>query len=211
MTAADLRFDSARHLYSTPAGVLVPSVTAILKATNVSVDFEALPNRDAIARKRDIGVAAHADCHAFDDGDLDHSTVHPDVVPYLAAWIAFREEKRLMPVERERLVYHPTMNYAGTFDGVFSEAGQDSLVLVDMKLGDPVAAAARYQTAAYVLAHALEVPEAMGYRRWSVRLCPERTVPYVITPYTDWTDFNVWQSIVSTFWASAQRRSLAAV
>lgn len=211
MTAADLRFDSQQHLYSTPAGIQVPSVTQVLRATNVSVDFEALPNRDAVTRKRDIGIACHADAWAYDDGDLDHATVNPDVVPYLAAWIAFREEKRLMPMERERRVYHPTLAYAGTFDGVFSEAGQDSLVLVDMKLGDPRAAAARYQTAAYVLAHAIEVPEAMGYRRWSVQLFPDRQIPYVVTAYTDWSDFTVWQSIVSTFWASSQRRSLAAV
>ena len=211
MTAADLRFDAESHTYTTPGGVVVPSITQILRATGVSVDFSSLPNREAIARKRDIGVAVHADAHSFDDGDLDHSTVHPDVVPYLAAWIAFREEKRLMPVERERRVYDPIRNVAGTFDGVFSEAGQDSLVLVDLKLGNPEDAAARYQTAAYILAHAIEVPEARGYRRWSVQLFPDRQIPYVVTAYTDWTDFAVWQSIVSTFWASSQRRSLAAV
>lgn len=210
MTAADIRFDPDEHRYTTPAGVVVPSVTQVLKATGVSVDFEALPGRDAIARKRDIGVAVHSDIHAADDGDLDWSTVHDEVKPYVHAWLMFREAKRLTPMARERRVYDPIRNVAGTFDGVFSEAGQDSLVLIDVKCGDPKAAAAQYQTAGYVMAYAIEVPESMGYRRWSVQLMPERPVPFVVTPYNDWQDFNVWQSIVTTFWASAQRRSLAA-
>lgn len=209
MIAADLRFDAASHTYTTPAGVVVPSITQILRHTGVSVDFNALPKQEAVARKRDIGVAAHSDCHAADDGDLDWASVHQDVKPYVEAWLTFREMKRLTPIERERRVYDPIRNVAGTFDGVFSEAGQDSLVLCDLKLGNPDDAGARYQTAAYVLAHAVEVPEVMGYRRWSVQLMPERAVPFVVTPYDDWTDFATWQSIVTTYWAGATRRRAA--
>ena len=82
MTSADLLFNAERHEYSVPDGRIVPGVTSILKQTGVSVDFEALPNRDAIERRRAIGTAFHADSHALCDGDLDWSTVHPDVLPF---------------------------------------------------------------------------------------------------------------------------------
>lgn len=205
MNGADLIFDAVEHRYTTPAGVVVPSVTQILKRTGVSTDFEALPNRDAIARKRDIGTACHADAHAYDDDDLDWTTVDPNVRPYLDAWVEFRQVKRLTPTARERRVFHPSLGYCGTFDGIFESPDLDTPVLVDMKLGDPKDAAAQYQTAAYVLAHAIEAPEAMGYRRWSVQLLPGRRVPFLITHYADWQDFQVWQAIVTTFFA--QRRA----
>jgi len=206
VTAADLVFNADLHVYTLPSGARIPSVTEILKRTGVSTDFEALPNRDAITRKRDIGSACHADAHAYDDGDLDWSTVHPDVRPYLDAWCEFRRLKQLTPTARERRVLHPSLGYCGTFDGIFTTPDLEPPVLVDMKLGDPKDAAAQFQTAGYLLAHACEEPDAMRYRRWSVQLLPERRVPFIITQYADWTDFQTWQAIVTTFYA--QRRAL---
>lgn len=120
-----LTFDEASHTYRAPDGSVVPSVTGILRATGVSADFEDLAGMStkigaAIELKRELGTALHADAHAYDDDDLDWSTVNEQVKPYLEAWATFRENfKHLRPATRERRVYHPTLRYAGTLDGIF--------------------------------------------------------------------------------------------
>lgn len=211
MTAADIRFDPVRHEYTAPDGRVVPGVTSILRQTGVSVDFEALPNRDAIERKRAIGSAFHADTHSLDDGDLDWSSVHPDVLPYLEAWATCRENKRLFPLSRERRVFDPTLWYAGTLDGIFLCESTGKRVLVDLCIGDAAASAKRYQTAAYQRAYEIDHPDAVIHERWAVEIRPEARVPYLIVPYTDWSDFQTWPAIVTTFHARpTARRSAAA-
>lgn len=176
-----LTFDADAHVYTrTDTGEVVPSVTQILKATGVSMDFEDLSSfgsriRQAVDVKREIGTAVHLGAHAFDDDDLDWSTVHPEVEPYLMAWAEFRKNyPHLRPLERERLLYHPGQRYAGTMDGVFSDGQHENIIK----------------------------------ERWSVQLTPGKKIPYRVTAYTDWTDFQVWQAIVTTYWAGhAQRKA----
>jgi hypothetical protein len=207
-TSRDIDFDAQNHTYRLmPSGLVLPSVTGILKATGVSTDFEGLGQMsgriaEAIAAKRDLGVAVHSDAHAFDDGDLYWPTVHPDVLPYLEAWATFREHKELTPVARERIVYDPHQGYVGMLDGIFASPAYDQPILIDLKLGDPRDAAAQYQTVGYLSAYAIEHPAAHAYARWSVQLLPERRVPYEITPYADYKDFEVWRAIVTTFYAA---------
>jgi hypothetical protein len=180
-------FDPELHEYRVKAtGEVVPSVTQVLKDTGVSVDFDELSEfgsriRKAIEVKRDIGTALHADAHAYDDHDLDWSTVHPEVEPYLKAWVAFRENyPHLQPAGRERVVYHPALKYAGTLDGLFIDNRMEA-------------------TAAVITEH------------WSVQLMPDRRVPYRVTPYQDiYHNMMTWQAIVTTYWAGYKRRKQAA-
>lgn len=203
-----LSFDPATHEYRLPDGRRVPSVTEILRATGVSTDFEAIGAlsqtvHDAIELKRAIGSALHQDIVAFDDNDLDWSTVDPRVLPYVQAWQQFRADKpHLTPTERERIVYHAALQYAGTFDGVFFDSVTGRRILIDIKTGDADAAGARYQLCGYMLCVPAE-------ERWAVRLLPGRTVPYQVTPYTDYRDFEVWRAIVATYYAQAARRRAA--
>lgn len=211
MTAAVLAFDAAAHEYRTPEGVLVPSVTHILQAVGISVDFDALAGMShrigqAIDLKRDIGTALHADAHALDDNDLEWSTVDPRVEPYLRAWATFRENSGVVPITRERRVWHRGLGYCGTLDGIF-RAPNGKTVLIDIKTGDCDAAGTQFQTAAYAAAYAFEHPDEPAIEeRWGVQLVPDRRVPYRIFPYTDWTDFGKFQAFVTTFWCQAERR-----
>lgn len=212
-TGADLRFEPDIHEYRLPDARVVPNVTSILRATGVSTDFELLATKstrigEAIEYRRALGTAVHADCHAFDDDDLDWSAVHPDVLPYVKAWQVFRENTGLTPIARERRVFHPTDFYCGTLDGVFEKPGGRG-VLVDIKIGDPEDAAAHLQTAAYQAAYYVENPDVMILERWAVRLVPERRVPYVITCYTDWTDINRFRAVLTTFAEQPARRRSA--
>lgn len=208
---ADLRFDAERHEYRLPDDRLVPNVTTILKLTGVATDFDEIASRsarmaNAIEYRRALGVAAHADCHAFDDHDLDWNAVHPDVLPYVKAWQVYRESQDLVPVERERIVFHEDLFFCGTLDGIF-EKPDGSLVLIDIKLGNPFDAAAHLQTAAYLAAYLREHGSDVAItERRAVRLMPERRVPYDVTPYTDWQDIHRFRAVLTTFYEQPERR-----
>lgn len=209
-SGASLSFDPATHTYRTPDGIVVPSVTQILKAVGVSVDFEEIAEMstklgEQIEFRRALGTAVHADAHAYDDGDLDWQTVDPRVEPYLEAWATFRENTGLQPLTRERRVYHASRGYCGTLDGIFLTP-QDRRVLVDIKTGDPEDAGARYQLAAYQAAFQYEHDDFAIDERWSVQLTPDRVIPYRVTPYTDWTDWPSFQAFLTTFACQAARR-----
>lgn len=212
MSAAAIAFNPELHEYRV-AGAVLPSVTQILGDTGVSVDFDELAGMShrlglAISDKRDLGHALHADAHAYDDGDLVWSTVDPRVRPYLDAWVTFRRDTGLVPLTRERRLFHPTLRYCGTLDGVFKHP-DGRLILPDLKTGNPEDAGAQYQTAAYQLAFAVDHPDLSIAERWSIQLTPEHRTPYRITRYSDFRDFATWQAIVATYYAQASRRRTA--
>jgi hypothetical protein len=211
-TAADITFRPDEHEYVLPDGRVVPSVTQILAAVGVSTDFDSLSQvstsmRAAIERKRAIGTALHRDAHAYDDNDLDESTVHPEVKPYLEAYKVFRQNSGVVPLCRERIVYHPQLAYAGTLDGIFAAPSKRN-VLIDLKCGDPEDAACQFQTAGYQLAWEYQHPDGITiHERWGVQLIPGRAVPYSVEPpYIDWRDRDVWRAFVTTYYKQAVRR-----
>jgi len=209
-TGADLTFEESTHEYRLPDGRLVPNVTSILKATGVATNFEEIASRssklaDAIEYRRALGTAVHADCHAFDDDDLDWQVVHQDVRPYLEAWSVFRANTGLQPIARERRVFHAADFYCGTLDGIFQRR-DGQRVLIDIKVGDPFDAAAHLQTAAYQAAFQLEHPGVAIVERWAVRLIPDRRIPYDITPYRDWQDLGRFRAVLTTFDEQPARR-----
>lgn len=212
-TGADLIFEPDGHSYRLPlSGVVVPSVTQVLSAVGVSMDFHGLGAMGeriatAIERKRAIGHALHADAHAYDDHDLDWTTVHPDVLPYLQAWVTFRQNLGFLPIQRERRLYSPALGVCGTLDAVgYRQTDLEHRILVDLKTGDPEDAGARYQTGGYQLLWEAEHPDAPICERWSVQLIPGRQIPYQIHPYTDWTDGATFRAFVATYFAQAARR-----
>jgi hypothetical protein len=212
--ASVLAFEPLAHEYRLPDGRIVPSVTQILKAVGVASDFEEIAAMsDHLAQrvefKRQLGTALHADCHAFDDDDLEWDTVHPEVEPYLQAWAAFRENSQLAPLTRERCVFHRGLFFCGTLDGIFSTpTGRH--VLVDIKTGNPDSSAAHLQTAAYEAAFLAERRDVEIHERWAVWLQPDKGIPYQITNYSArrdaWLDFQKFQACVTVFFEQAARR-----
>jgi hypothetical protein len=211
ITADMITFDPIAHRYTLPDGRVVPSVTQILAATGISADFEAIGARSAFARevleaKRDLGTAVHADCHAWDDQDLDVEAVHPDVRPYLDAWIAFRANTGFAPEQRERIVYHPGLNYCGRLDAI-GRIKSGRVILVDIATGDPEHSAKRYQTAAYMGARYMQGDETDWIdERWAVQLTPDNGIPYRIHVYSDWSDFSKFSAFCTTYHHQACRR-----
>lgn len=206
ITADMITFDPIAHRYTLPDGRDVPSVTTILSAVGVSVDFQAIGARSEVDRavleyRRQLGTVVHADCHAWDDGDLWLYDVHPDAEPFLQAWISFRSNIGFVPERRERLVYHAGLGYAGTLDAVgLIPSGRR--VLVDIATGDPRDSAKQFQTAAYAAAYT----EHPIDERWAVQLTPDNGVPYRIHVYSDWSDFGKFSAFCTTFHNQACRR-----
>lgn len=217
LTATQIDYNPATHTSRAPDGRDVPHVTHILTETRLATDFEQLLARggraaETIEQARLRGTAVHADCHAYDDGDLDWGTVHPVVLPYLNAWIRCCEEKGLVPIAhaRERQVFSATHWYTGFLDGLFAYG--PLTVLVDLKTGDPDDAACHLQTMAYQLAWEAEHPDQRIDERWAIQLVPQARVPYRITNYTRrpgaHADLGKWLAALCTFNEQPGRRTV---
>ena len=125
--ATELRFDATRHEYWLD-GVLVPSITAMLKATgwvNPAFYTEAA---------RDRGVKVHTLAMAHDLGSLDLRHVEQHRGYALAYLEALRTIKPVWDAIEEPAV-HPGYPYAGTPDRVGSMFGAKGIV--DLKTGAP--------------------------------------------------------------------------
>lgn len=140
-----LTFDAAAHVY-TLDGVVVPSVTGILKASGL-IDFSQIPPAVLeVARAR--GERTHRAIHYYNEGDLDWSTLDDGDRPRVNAWLRFIEQRKFQILKAEFRVYSRRYGYAGTGDVLGLLDGK--LALADFKLGKPEDVAADLQTSAYV-------------------------------------------------------------
>jgi hypothetical protein len=221
--ARALRFDAEPHRYYTGITELT-GCTSVLKGVGVSMDFEGLVERKLLtaaelAEKREIGKAAHAATHYYDEGSLRAETVDPRIEPYLQSWIGFREATGFKPALLETALWHPGLLLAGTIDraGKFSKfEGCDprDLYTVDIKLGDPDDAGAQWQTACYATMLSLSIARSspwhqplLGMRpRFSVQL--QKNGHYKLHRYDDTlTDWAEYTHMVTTYRRQHARRT----
>lgn len=154
----EVTFDESTHQY-TCGGVIVPSVTQILKAAGLYPDFSKI-DPEVMEWKRNLGTQVHAATELDDMDNLGDYDFQID--GYLFAWRKFKAETGFTPMHIEQRVYHKQHKYAGTLDriGVFGSRG----ALVDIKTGQADLITVGPQTAAYA--------EAFGYngKRCAVQL-----------------------------------------
>lgn len=215
VTAQDLRFDPVAHTSYTALGQEVPHVTKILQAVGVSTDFEGLTAMSPfiagrILARRELGTLVHAATHAYDENLPATGVQHdPEVEAFVLAWADFRQRSGLVPVTRETRLFHPVYWYAGAMDGIFLDPSERR-ILVDLKIGDPDAAACHFQTAAYEAAWTHAHPDQPIDERWAVQLCPYLAVPFRVTNYSRRPDarldFRKFQAFVTTYHEQAARR-----
>ena len=173
-----LEFDAASHRY-TWNGAPVPGVTQVIRSA-LGDPFASVP-RDALERKRQIGVAAHKACELDALGKLDDATVHTAVLPYLEAWRAFVRESGFAIAETEKTVHNGAHGYAGRLDFLGLIGGCNGVpTVIDLKSGLPNAATA-LQTAAYAAC----VPGLP----WRFALQALPTGRYKLVEYTNPGDF----------------------
>ncbi len=141
-----LAFDPAGHVYRVD-GAPVPSVTQLLDDAGLTPDYSVVPPT-VLQHARDRGLHIDACCDLLDADDLDWRSVHPEALPYVEAWMAFREYEGFTPVAAQVPLYHPTYGYAGTADAVGLLPGNRP-VIVERKSTAKMAATYALQTAGY--------------------------------------------------------------
>lgn len=218
LTVDDIIYDPLNHESKTRDGRNVPHVTTVLGAVGVATDFAELAGissyvGESIEWARARGQAVHADCHAYDDGELMMNTVHNAVRPYVEAWAFFCQEKGIAPVVRERRLFDDVYFYTGIMDGLFRRR-ESRLVLIDIKTGDPEDSACHLQTAAYEAAYRRMTGITDPIERWGVHLTPKNRVPYRIKDYSSRPegafDLPKWRACLCVYNEQRGRRKPAA-
>lgn len=128
-----ITFDADKHEYRENGRVL-PSVTQILNATGL-VDFSGIPSRTMeLAQER--GTTVHLITELYDRGELDESTIDPELVGYFEAYKKFLADFRIVRfIAIEQIVSSPGL-YAGTQDRLAVMADQKT-IRYDIKTGQP--------------------------------------------------------------------------
>jgi len=176
------RFDSDNHLHLVD-GKPVVSVTSAMRG----LLFDPTKYREGAA---DRGTRVHDGLELWDLYGEETSDL--EVLPYLAAWRRFRDEKGFKPEQVEYACCSRKFGYAGVIDRIGSTL-EFPRILLDIKSGgkEPWH---RIQTAAYaaMLATPLEL------ERWGVYVRDNGTYEIEIHPRIEWhSDFSIFLSCLS--------------
>lgn len=185
----DLQFDPVAHRY-TVGGRAVPSVTTIMKPL---FDFSGI-SPEVLARKAELGTAVHTACELDDCGDLDESSLHESVVPYLNAYRSFKASQQPEVIYSELRVYNEAHGYAGTLDLFCAIRGV--LWLIDIKTTAQISPATGIQTAAYLSAMPpMAMLMANKVRRAALQLKPDGS--FKLQELTGRDDFSIFVSLLN--------------
>jgi hypothetical protein len=165
----------------------IRSVTQILNDVGL-VDYSHIPE-SVLDHKAEIGTAAHAAAHYFDEGDLDWNTVDSEVIPYLSAWTKFREEAEFSPrlIEQRGIATLRGMRYGYTLDREGTLNGKDTLLEIKCTAGVEISWGP--QMAAYELA--LRAQDGRARQRVAVHL--QKDGRYVLIPFNEVADYKVFE------------------
>lgn len=205
--APAVQFDASSHTYRLD-GQVVPSVTQVLAAVGLATDWTQMPPavREAADAKRALGTVVHEACALFDAGTLSWGLLDDAAFGYVTAWEAYVKQRQIVEwLLVETPLAHVELQYAGTPDRI-GRTLDGTLVLVDIKIGDPTDAAGQYQTAAYaMLAEAAGLAAYRALARECVQLGPAGT--FALSPYRDARqDAAVWRAALTVYHAQPRRK-----
>ena len=207
-----LEFDPASHEYWVD-GVLITSVTQYLDAAGMTPDYSVVQPH-VLQHARERGIHIDACCDLLDADDLDWRSVHPEALPYVEAWMAFRDYEGYTPLAGQVPLYHPVYGYAGTADSVGVLPGARPTI-VERKATTRMAPTYALQTAGYAVDGMLYAPPGGGVLRpvpWRTpaRLGVQlrRDGKYTLVPYEDPADLDAFLGVVALGRWRAARRAL---
>jgi hypothetical protein len=190
-----MTFDQESHTYRI-SGIELPSVTRLLKPLT-DESFAGIPQY-ILKEKADLGTAIHYATELDDLGQLDESTVHPVVAPYLEAWRKFKAEHAgsMEILKTEHKWFHKTLRYAGTVDRVLWFDGGPTIL--DLKSTVEIYPHVGVQLAGYaMLAESNGEVKARDFKRMALQLTPEGT--YNKHFFNDQLDFACFMSLLTLF------------
>lgn len=184
-------FDPVQHAYYDDEMVRVPGTTSLLEDAGL-VCYQHIPAA-ILAHKAEIGTAAHAAAHYYDEGDLNESTVSPEVHPYVlrdGGWTTFRRETDFSPalLEFRMIATIDGMKVGGTLDRTGLLFKRSSLIEIKCTASQEVSWGP--QTAMYeMILRYLEQRPGLFYSRVVVWLRP--TARYKLIPYREIQDYQI--------------------
>lgn len=191
---ATFQFVPETHTYLL-AGKAIPSVTQVLERAGL-VCYDGIPEA-VLNRKAEIGTAAHSACWYEDEGDLDRSTVAPEVEGYLGAWVKFRQETGFVPrlIEQRGIAVMAGMQYGYTLDREGLLNGRDTLLEIKCTAGVEISWGP--QLAAYEAA--LRAQDGKMRQRVAVHLGPDGK--YGLLRYSQVSDYQAFQAaLMLEYW-----------
>ena len=175
-------FDPITHTYILN-GQPVPSVTTILKDMNF-IDTTWFTDYG-----RDRGKLVHKIIHWHITGELDESTIDPELQGYFDAWKAFEDASGFVSTETEKPLASELYRFAGTPDiiGKFKDYGE----VFDIKTG-PVAPWTGLQLAAY------EILAGRPLKRYALQL--NKNGKYSLKPFAKRQDRQIFLAALACWW-----------
>lgn len=188
--ATSFQFVESTHEYLLN-GRSVPSVTQILERAGL-ICYDGIPD-SVLEHKAEVGTAAHAAAHYFDEGDLEISSVDDEAMPYLDGWIKFRKETGFVPtgMEQRGIATVDGMEYGYTFDREGILSGYPTLLEIKCTAGVEISWGP--QTAAYEMA--LRAQDGKARRRVAVHL--KRTGEYSLIKLSDVKDYQIFKAALA--------------
>ncbi len=176
-----IKLDRESHIYSPN----LPSVTSILQGAGL-VDASYYTDEG-----KQRGSMVHLALQYLDEGDLDESSIDPEIAGYVESYKKFKEISGYAPEWIELPMKDPAGVYAGTPDRIMVTRPRS---LDDIKTGD-YQPWHRLQTAAYV--NMLEDP--FSYERRCIYLKKDGGLPKVeVFPKAEYTyDLTVFLSCIN--------------
>lgn len=178
-------FEPKGHLYMTPDGKIIPSVTGVIKYELGIFQFS---SQDAAKR----GEFVHRACQLYDEKRLKIESLDPVIKPFFDQYLLFLEENpNFKIIENEIKRYHHKYLFAGRVDKLAEYCGQPAII--DLKTSDKIHIEIwhKWQTAAY---EAMFQHERGKQRRFVLYLSPN---DYFIQEHTDKRDFYEFLALLS--------------
>lgn len=181
-------FDPVEHRY-TYDGNPVPSVTQIMRPLTEAVYGKIDPA--TLQAAADFGTAVHACTEYLDEGDLDANSVEPEWIPYVEAYIAWKDFAR---PTIERIEWRLACEkYAGTIDRIVTINGEPWVV--DIKTTTAIHPHVGVQLAAYE-ALASAACNGKRFKRGALQLRGDGTFRFMrFEGYADATCFQALLNI----------------
>lgn len=126
-----VRFEREGHTYTLASGVVVPSLSEVIRESGRFPPFPETPKMDFL---RNRGTLVHQAIAYALRGTLDQSSVDERIKGYLEAASNVMADLELQPLEIELVLVDRSHRYAGALD-LLCKDRRDALVIIDWKTG----------------------------------------------------------------------------
>lgn len=198
------RFDPEAHAYYLGAEQ-IPGVTAVLQQV---IDYRFVSD-EVLDRKKAIGSALHACIELDHTGELDESTIDPEVAGYFDGWRKFKQEQQAFVLTAAEAPMCSRLYRYGTTPDIWGsmhpEGGSAVPFVLELKSTATISPVVGLQTAAQLQAIAETVTGDAGTRdrwiregrRFALQLKPTGT--YSLREFANRVDWPTFAALLTVY------------